>query len=171
MSCPDVVDPNNIQQTDLAAFRPGLENPGLKPVQWDDGTFEAGEISDVKIVRAVGLQLYFAVDDRFCVDIPEDTTDRYVITAQVYDGGKGNLQVQYDGYARPGQSAFGSQWVKSRTIRTAGKKDWITVTFELTRPRLANRQQGVADFRFVGSSRNKPQVRRVELRRIKATNE
>ncbi len=161
------VPPSHIKQTDLAAFRPGLDKPGIRPVEWEDGAFESSEISNVKTVKALGAQLYFEVDDRFCAEVPEDTDDRYIITAQVYDRGKGHVLIQYDGHPRPGQTDFGSQWVSTEKVNTTGRKDWITVTFELARPRLANRQQGKADFRFVGTSRNKPEIRRVELRRIR----
>lgn len=159
-----------ISSNDQIAYTPNLASPRVTPLKWEDGPYEFGEISNSKTVKGTGYFVYFAIDDSFSADLPSPDQDRYFLTAQVYDHGRGSVNVQYDGHPRPGQSEDASRWVATRRVQMRGQKKWVTVSFELVRPRFANRQNADADFRFCGTANCKPEIRNVEIRRIRIPN-
>lgn len=164
------VPPDRTSTADQIAYSPNLESAALLPVKWQDGPHEFGEISTTKTLKGTGNYVYFSVDDSFCANLPLTSRDRYFLTAQVYDHGRGAAYVEYDGHARPGQSEEASRWVSTRRVNMSGKKKWVTISFELVRPQFANRQNGEADFRICGTPNCKPEIRNVELRRVRDSN-
>lgn len=87
---------------------------------------------------------YFKVDDDILFDLPQDTV--VTVKVGVKDDFKGYMMCQYDSHVKgaPVEGAYS----EAKAARLTGTGGWITVTFEFKKARLANRQNGAADFRI-----------------------
>jgi len=132
---------------------------GLTVTPEADGLFTEVEIDGKKVLRAEDFYIYFRVDDEFLFGLPEDFEDELLVRVEVFDLHPGNLGLQYDGHDRT------DAYARSRSYEVAGQREWRTFEFPLPRARLANGQNGMADFRLCGDPRGALRLRSVTLER------
>jgi len=114
----------------------------------EDGLCEIVEVRSAKALRSVknrlsgGRYLYFRVADAYVFN----TTGRVEITIEYLDSGRGAFALEYDSRDATATLLGAYKVVPAATLTDSGS--WTTVTLRPPRARLANRQNGGADFRL-----------------------
>ena len=95
------------------------------------------------------LYVYFGIDDSFANSVQAGLNA--VVEVVYHDVGSGSLKIQYD--------ATDAAYKNTGSIQLTGSNEWRTARFYLDDALFANRQNGGADFRVVGSGIPIDQVR------------
>jgi WD40 repeat protein len=140
---------------------------GLQPVSLADGRFtdaSAGRGATLKrALKLDGSYFYVDVSDDRLYDVPEDQSESYVVSLEIYDGQPGTLDLQYDAHKVDADLPHDGRWSGTEKIALQGSDTWKQVTFELENVKFANRQQGRADFRLRVEPGAAIAVREIEL--------
>ncbi len=135
---------------------------GLRQIECEDGTTsvmtQAGR--QVRCVKPFGngsRYMYFAADDSFKW---EDVMNAGLLVGY-FDAAAGRLRVEFDG-TNPDAPFAGAYSRASNEVVLSGDKKWKTARFDLRGAKFLNSQNGGADLRFVGETKELI-VRRVEL--------
>jgi len=123
---------------------------GLSPIAAPDGPFQRGQVAGKPAVHQTAdrlAYLYFQTTRQFADDLRADAGVGLSVRAVVLDGRKGQLRLQYDGH--DSSSPVDGAYTMARPVELSGTGRWVTVTFELSRPRFAGRQNSGANFRLV----------------------
>ena len=144
------------------SFGPGGESDGIRLVRdVADGVAILASVHGEAVVTSAAAQhayLYFSVADPFYFD---DRTGVFV-EYEYLDSGHAWHRLQYDSHDRA--APLSGAYTDSRLVRPAGGGEWRTVRVWLPDARLANRQNGGADFRFAVGDGSLT-VRRIVVRR------
>jgi hypothetical protein len=133
------------------------ERAGLREIPWEDGPCRVAEgaLRAGSAPEGLGRYLYFQISDPFAFDV-DATFELVVVRAP------GRLGLEYD--SNDAQATLEGSYTPCRPVDARRDGDWLVETYVLERARLANRENGGADFRFVLPDRSAA-IRRVELRR------
>jgi hypothetical protein len=123
---------------------------GLAPVSAADGPFGRERVAgkDAVVQKAGKIRyLYFETARDFAHELPADAACVLAVRVTLLDGRKGRLTLEYDSHDPAG--AVEGAYVAARPVELAGSGRWVTVQFELPRPRFGARQNAGANFRLV----------------------
>jgi hypothetical protein len=130
------------------------ESPAaLQLVTAEDGQAKtetvAGRVawSPVRFRSAEVLYLYFRIEDSF----KWTDTMQLSVAVDYFDGAPGELGIEFDG--SDASAPFNGTYSRTAKIKLSGDQKWKTATFELPDARLGGAQNGGADFRIVGGTK------------------
>jgi hypothetical protein len=167
--------PGMLPEGPSAVFAAGSESQHLAPVRWADGPYVETTLNGEKVVQSQGPYLYFKIDDEFAHfdskakpprELDVDSLERVYAVVTLYDGGKGSFVIQHDAHPQPRQRSAAASYTTSRRVNMNGTGTWREVVVELPRARLANGENGGADFRLSASRNYRLHVRKVVIRRV-----
>jgi len=133
---------------------------GLTPIEQKAGPFREVDTQDGKVLEMSGDYLYFEVDDAFSFCSHEPLA----LEVEHFDlpTDAGGLRVDYDSWDR--EATLHGIYKTTEEIPMKRRLRWTRQQFSLTDARLANNQDGGADFRIV--AHRGLRIRSVKLSRV-----
>ncbi len=138
----------------VVSYAPGRQVGVYHVADLEDGLSRTVEIGGVKAVRSVRNKaseqryLYFRVADAYVFN----TKGGVEIMVEYLDEGRGSFTLEYD--SRDVEATLLGAYKGAPAIALTGSGSWKTATLRPARVRLANRQNGGADFRLAIGGRD-----------------